>query len=346
MISDHGEYRRPGAKVNPAAKDPSLNFSTVAAVCLMCLPFSAMAASADDLIAHYRFQTNGDDSLGKHPGFIIPNATYPHSVLYVNAGYESFIPAPPGVGRAPVFRGSPVLTNLDYQLFTVSLDFHPLPERAPKPKRSLNKFERTLDDLSRGRYRRWFGKGDWGKHNILTGGESYRWIGFNRADNSLNLTLNNQQFTHQFKGISVKVNRWHHLICSVNVAKKQILTWFDGKPLETISLPQDFKFDVAGSANEADDPVFTFVNFSNGTFFHGYAADLKIFGRALTEPELAAVSVQALAEMPTFPSSSSSSPTIVLVVAIGVLAGFLVWARSRHLRRGSNIHRQPASAFD
>jgi len=32
--------------------------------------------------------------------------------------------------------------------------------------------------------------------NILTGGYSYRWIGFQSGDGLLNLTLNNQSFAH------------------------------------------------------------------------------------------------------------------------------------------------------
>jgi len=128
----------------------------------------------------------------------------------------------------------------------------------------------------------------------------------------------------------VKVNRWHHLICSVDVAKGQILTWFDGKPLETIHLPQDFKFEVVGSTNEANDRAFTFANFSNGTVFHGYASDLMIYGRALTEAELAAASAQAVVELPKYPPPASSWPTIILIVAtVGIAAGFLVWLRIR-----------------
>jgi len=76
------------------------------------------------------------------------------------------------LANPPGFRGSPVLGSFNYQSFAISLDFYPLPESAPKPKQSLNKFEKILDDLTKGRYRGRLARGDWGRHNILTGANS------------------------------------------------------------------------------------------------------------------------------------------------------------------------------
>src|SRR6202030_4250407 len=109
-------------------------------------------------------------------------------------------------------------------------------------------------------------------------------LGFNY--NSGLLTLNNQGFTHTFSKVTVTPRDWHSLFCSVDLRQKQILTCFDGQQLETINLTGDFKLEVIGSPDDAIDREFTFANFSNGSTFRGHAANLKVFRRALTGPEM------------------------------------------------------------
>jgi len=295
-------------------------------------PWAINAAATNALIAYYRLQTNGADCLSNSPNFVVSNARLAHDVLYIDGTY--FAPAPPTVGQHPDYRGTPLLRAFNYQSFTVGLDFYPLSEHLPKPKQSLNKVEKVLDDLTRGCYREWFTRSGSSKRNILTGGRSYRWLGFNRVDNQLNLTLNNQRFTHPFKGSAVKPNRWHHVLCSVNLGERRILTWLDGEELETIILPQDFKLEIVGSPDEATDQEFTFVNFSNGEVLNGYATELKVFGRALAKPELTAEATTAFANLPAFPGSSFPWAAILLILAIVGLA-VLVLIRLRIMGKKS-----------
>jgi hypothetical protein len=295
---------------------------------LMRTDIGAAQLEPTNLLARYLFQTNGNDCLGKSAPFVLTNSTFTHEVLFVQGSYASYVSAPSlNIGHSSVYLGSPILSDLDYRSFTVGFDFYPVGKGVPKPKPLLNRFEKTLDNLMGGRYRQWFARGDWGGRNILTGGISCRWLGFNRAYNHLTITLNNQDFTHEFTSTVVEPNRWHHVICSVNLQKKRILTWFDGRKLDDIMLSDDFKLDVIGSKYEETDREFTFINFSNGSVFYGYAADLKIFNQALTEAELAAESTEAFANLPGFPLRSSPFPIVILIPVAGALlvAFWILW---------------------
>jgi len=292
-----------------------------------------------DLIAHYRLDKNGNDSAGKSPPFVIarddplimsvpgplyePGALLTNGVIYVNGEYEAN-------GIRYNYLSTPPIKELRYESFTVGLDFYPLPQ-----KRKFTALEVKLDLWTRGFYGRLFGnKGYRNDGNILTGGSSYRWIGFNREYNLLNLTLNNQDYVHEFKGVKVMPGRWHKLICSVDLDRRKILTLFDGRLLETISLPADFKLKVVGSPNDASDREFVFQNYSNGSVFFGYAAHLRIFGRALNVAEMDELYREFVRERPLFPSEQRSFVRGLLLTGFLVLV-FSAWAWTRARKRRS-----------
>jgi len=307
---------------------------------------------AGDLIAHYRFDNNGSDSLGKSPPFVVTNgdqsrrgvtytaafavtnAPFTNGVLYVNGRYEPN-------GHFVNYLGTAPIKDLRYESFTVGLDFYPLPKK--RSRNSFNGLEAKLDSWTRGRYARWRGIDAYlnNTDNILTGGYSYRWIGFNRNDGLLNLTLNNQSFTHRFKDVAVEPGRWHNLICSVDLQRRKILTMFDGHPLEAITLPSDFKLEVVGSRGDATEREFTFDNHSNGSVFFGYAAHLKILGRALTESEVASLYNESLSEHPKFPRRHFLWPAVVLILVVASLAvSLFLWLRLRRYRPGDSSSSQ------
>lgn len=309
-----------------------------------------------ELIAHYRLDTNGNDSLGKSPplvvingdqsragfnypaSFVISNAPFTNGVLYIDGRYEPN-------GHFIKYLSTAAIEDLRYESFTVALDFYPLPNK--RGRGDFNKLERKLDSWTRSYYARLLGFNGAGssKENILTGGYSYRWLGFNRKHGLLNLTLNNQTFVHQFKDAVVKPGRWHNLLCSVDLQRKKILTFFDGHPLEEITLPPDFKLEVIGSPADATDREFTFANYSNGSVFYGYAAHLKLLRRALTESELASLYDESLRERPTFPKPQFPWPPLVLMLAIATVALALpLWRRKQ--RGLSNAAQQASQSAD
>jgi len=97
-------------------------------------------AMADELIAHYRLDTNGNDSLGKSPplvvinsdqsragfnysaSFVISNAPFTHGVLYIDGRYEPN-------GHFIKYLSTACIDDLRYEAFTVALDFYPLPNK-------------------------------------------------------------------------------------------------------------------------------------------------------------------------------------------------------------------------
>jgi hypothetical protein len=304
-------------------------------------------AVTSELIAHYRFDTNGNDSLGRSPVFVVTNSgltrgslsyaavinpPFTNGFLYVNGQYE------PNAHFANYLSTAPI-KDLRYESFTVALDFYPLPKK--RGANDFNKLEDKLDLWTGGRYSRWLGfDKNYNTVNILTGGYSYRWIGFNREHGLLNLTLNNQAFVHRFENAAVKPGCWHNVTCSVDLQRKKILTFFDGRLLETITLPSDFKVNVVGSRDEETDREFTFSNLSNGSVFYGYAAHLKIFGRALTEAELAGLYSESVSERPTFPEPVFDWMPMVLGIGLLGLALFLIlWLR----KRAASHQRSPTS---
>jgi hypothetical protein len=313
---------------------------------LLCIFGAQRVAHAGEQIAHYRFDTNGNDSLGKGPPFAITNGsqsragvmTYraafaitnppiTNGVLFVDGRYDPN-------GHFVHYLSTETITNLRYDSFTVSLDFYPLP-----PLRSefhLTKLESKIDSWTRGAYVRWrgFDSSVYNTGNILTGGYEYRWMDFHRENGVLTLTLNNHSFTHGFSRTAVKVNRWHNLICSVDLQRREILTEFDGQLLEPITLPADFKLEAAAEPDGASDRRFTFVDGSQGSVYYGYAANLKIMDGALGRAELHDLYARSVAERPKFPKPIFPWPEVILsifVIAAMVLVLLIFVRRRRRL---------------
>jgi hypothetical protein len=317
-----------------------LSLLTLAACCAMGVP-----ATAGDLIAHYRFETNGDDSLGRSPPFVLTTtqwgsavpplfpmtgAPFTNGVLHVNGVYEPN-------GHFSHYLGTAPNPQLRYDSFTFSLDFYPLPQR--RSRYSLGKLENLINNLTRDRYLRWRGidpnSGVVNQDNILTGGYHYRWLGFNRQSGCLQLTLNDRSFIHPFKGATVKAERWHNLICSVDLRRKEIRTLSDGRPLETLQLPSDFKLNVVDSPEAGGSRALTFADYSNGSVFYGYVADLRLFDSALNSSELVNLYTSSRRPHPEFAKRGfpwAVAVSVALFVAFVALLAIWVLRRLRRQR--------------
>lgn len=250
----------------------------------------------------------------------LTNAPFVNGVLYLNGIYEHSSGALGGYG----YRVIAPLPGLNYQSFTVSLDFFPL---KTKHGRRLRGFEAKLNDWTRGYYRRWLAD-RWARpdppDNFLTGGTWYRWLGFNPGTNGLELTLNNQAFRHLFKSSIVQVGQWHTLICSFDLQRKQIITILDGHTLETVNLPQNFQFEVVGTEREPGDKELTFVNYSNGKVFNGYAAHLRVFSRALAASEMTDLYSEFALERKSLPTLAGSGNRFFWILFLLVVAAICV----------------------
>lgn len=255
--------------------------------CLICLAAAtSCGASTNDLIAFFPLRSDGRDTIGHNTGMELTNAPFIKGALFLNGVYEPLNIGAGyyGAGTVRGYRAIAPVPALNYESFTIGLDFLPL--KTEQHRRPLRAFERKINDWTHGYYRR-FLVTRWGSpYNFLTGGTWYRWLGFNPGTNGLEITLNNQAFKHRFKGAVVRLGEWHNLICSLDLPRKEVTTILDGHPLETIKLPENFRLEIIGTDREAGDKELTFVNYSNGKGFNGYAAHLRVFSRALALSEM------------------------------------------------------------
>jgi hypothetical protein len=301
-------------------------FRNAAMIVLALLFHTPWQARGDEMIALYRFNTNGEDSLGHNPPFGLTNGgmftvavpSITNGVLYLDGRYE-----PNGHFRN--YLGTPPLQDFDYNSFAVALDFCPLPQA--QPRSSIRNLMYKLDSWTHGFLGRLFGFNQvpnvLDTSNIITGGSSYRWFELNRRDGALNLTLNNGAFQHRFGRVSVSPNRWHNLVCSVDLKRQQIIVWFDGRQLETVRLPGNFKLEVIGSSVERSNRGFTFTDYSNGSVAFGYAANFKIFGRALGESEITRIAALFPGECPAIAPRGFEAWQMILA-SLGALAVVII----------------------
>jgi len=72
---------------------------------------------------------------------------------------------------------------------------------------------------------------------------------------------------------------------------------------------------------------------SNGSVFFGYAAHLKILGRALAESEVASLYDESLSEHPKFPRRHFLWPAVILILVVASLVvSLFLWRRIRRYR--------------
>ncbi len=235
----------------------------------------AGASITNSLIAWFQFESNCADTLRRCPDIDLKEADYIQGALYLNGGYEF-------CADSPSFRAVASIPGLNYESCTMTLDFFPVDFDDPTGK-GASLLRSWIQTLTLGR----FGHFNETSHEtILMAGTSCRWLGFRQRNGQLELTLNNQDFVHTFTNVAIHPRQWHTLACSADFKRREILTFLDGRKLDVVGLPEDFKLRILGSKEEDSDREISFSNYSNGTAFHGYADDLCVFDRALSEDEI------------------------------------------------------------
>jgi len=159
-------------------------------------------------------------------------------------------------GNPDGFHAVATITGFSYESFTVALDFF---------------------------------AAEFSNNNILTGGVSYRWFSLRHNAGKLEVTLNNQSLVYLIPDSDLRTNEWQSVICSVDASAKRIITVLNGRRLQDIVLSPDFHFEVIGTPAENLDRLFTFANYSDGSVFHGYVDNLKVWSRALKSSEMDAM---------------------------------------------------------
>lgn len=218
------------------------------------------------------------------------------------------------------YRATFDVPGIDPSKVSFVLDFMPFDFRAWNPDSSMavRALRRLHDVLGLTAH-----QGD--HQNILTGGESYRWIGFNHGPGHLQLTLNNQAFTRGFSNVVVTTREWHRLACSLDLDAREVRVALDGRLLETTRLPEGFGLEVLQRPPPGGDLNFTMANYSNGQAFHGLIARLQVFDRALNADELTALGA---GDLPVLPNPKSASQMIVILLAATAVVAALLGARA------------------
>jgi hypothetical protein len=181
----------------------------------------------------------------------LQNAPLTNSSLCLNGKY---------VGSDPDgFVAIAPITGFSYGSFTVAFDFYP------------------VDFLA------------FSHESVIVGGTSRRWFSLRHNAGKLEVTLNNQSEAYVIPDSTLQPTEWQTVICSVNAAARKIVTFVNNVRVADIDLPVGFQFEVIGTPEEDFDKVFSFANYSNGTVFHGYVDNLKVWSRALTASEIAAM---------------------------------------------------------
>lgn len=290
---------------------------------------TSSGATTPDLLAFFPLRSDDRDTTGQNSPMQLTNAPFVNGVLYLNGVYEPLNIGRGyyGFGQQRGYRAIASVPGLKYESFTISVDFLPLKTKHARPLRG---FERKVNEWTRGYYGRWFVERGGSPDNFLTGGKWYRWIGFNPGTNGLEITLNNQAIRHQFKDATIRLGEWHNLMCSLDLRRKQIITVLDGQLLETVQIPDNFQFEIVGTKREAGDKELTFVNYSNGKAFNGYAAHLRVFSRALAGPELTDLYSSSALERKSLPALGGTGNSFLWLVPFVVAAAAAVfWHRFR-----------------
>ena len=210
--------------------------------------------NSSNFVAYYQFDNNdGVDTLGLSQLMQLQNVSFVNSTLQLNGQYQN-----DGSGNGYV--ATAYINNFSYQNFTISLDFN------------SNTFTGVINNFT--------------SSNVLTGGTSYRWFGLRYNTGHLELTLNNQAYSHLFSTSSLTAGSWHNIICSFDLPNKLVRTYFDGQFLEDVVLPVDFVLDVIGSSAESTDKKFSFTNYSNGQTFNGVVDNLRVYNKTLNGSEI------------------------------------------------------------
>ena len=218
----------------------------------------AQNATQKSLLGQYLFNGNPFDSTGKNGSFNLTNTSFKNKALYLNGVYEYN-------GKGQGYRAWTEARNLSYNRFTVALTFN------------AEKF--SMDQIAT---------------PLVVGGEWYRWFVLKRSqDGKLAVTLNNHinSYTSDLN-TKIHAGMWNTVVCGIDVSKRRLTAYMNGKLMIDVNLPLDFSFTVTDSDQKLIDKKWTFTNYSNGTAFNGLIDTFSYYDRKLTNYEMQKLSAQ------------------------------------------------------
>ena len=85
----------------------------------------------------------------------------------------------------------------------------------------------------------------------------------------------------------VRPDVWTVIACTVDLPNHRVNVYQDGKNVGAIDLPQNFVLDALNRDVKGGDKVWSFTNYSNADVFHGWVDDFAVYGRVLTDEDIA-----------------------------------------------------------
>jgi Concanavalin A-like lectin/glucanases superfamily len=239
-------------------------------ICLVVLGLGSMPFSSSrndrpqpEALAHFRFDGNAKNEGTGEAAFDLQRTEFRENALYLNGLYEHFQPPGPNTTLRG-FRAICRTPAFSYESFAVAFRF-----------KAEDFAQRKSESFMPGKY------------NLLTGGTAYRWFGLElSAAGNLVVTLNNHSYKHEVEGATLEKGKWTVVACSVDVPKRKLIVFLNGKKVAAKELPERFEIDVAKSPEKDKDKGWTFTDYGNGNVFHGLVDELLIYGRSLSEEEL------------------------------------------------------------
>ncbi len=226
---------------------------------LFALPLPSLCAAhraATQSTPYALFQFNGNTT-NKGTGkatFELRNTRFQNNALYLNGKYEHG----PEHGGFHAVCSTPAVP---YETFTVALRF---------------KAEVFTS----------------GKNNLITGGTSARWFSLCRSEaGHLVITLNNQDYQHEIKGVTLDKDKWTEIACGVDIPQHKISVFLNKKNVDNIVLPSSFTLQTGDAEDKDADKNWSFTNYSNADVFQGWVDELRIYDHCLSDGELAALSL-------------------------------------------------------
>ncbi len=104
--------------------------------------------------------------------------------------------------------------------------------------------------------------------------------------------MNNQDYVHSYEDAYANGKVWNRVTCCVDLENLLIKMFFSGNKLENVHLPPDFVLNVLDSKGQESAKELTFTNYSNGRTFRGYVDNLRVFGWALEDEDVLALSFE------------------------------------------------------
>lgn len=210
----------------------------------------------DDLLAHYDFNDSAMDRTGRNADWDLENTRFEGGCVFLNGRYEYYASE-----TEKGFRATVALPGMNPRQFTLVIRF--MTSKAHQGAGTLN---------------------------LVSASQAHRWFGLrlnSSEDGKLLVNFNNGDFSQRIEGCTVLVETWTTIACAVDLPRQQIVIYQDGLRAGEILLPRDFAVDILNDPeNFGPQNDLSFTNYSNGSVFHGWVDDLKIYNAVLSADEL------------------------------------------------------------